>query len=394
MSKSNNIKYGVFMGSFDPVHNGHEKIVRETLSFKVLGEYEIDKVIIVPAHQNPSKPQSTPFSCRVDMLNLAFKDLIESGKVIIDTIEQDLSIETKRFAIPSFETIAQLTKKYGEFKIITTTETMEEMAGWINPDFFKPLHYVVHCFGNGNGNISTELQKRYPNIDAICPKPYAMPLHSSMIRKGSNTFRKKNLNKSVYKYIKAKGLYVVEPNKHCVVDGKERWFERLCAACAIICDIDDDSAIVYVLANQRGIGCPDFNGYWNMPCGFIEKYESGEEAACRECSEEGGPELNPENFELAGVETEPGRCNNGNITIRYFALGHHGEFMKREFQKPHGEENEVSSVKWIPLNEIDNYKWAFNHYDILRRQVPDMLRKHFTDSQWDYLTKKNKYLAK
>lgn len=393
MSKSNNIKYGVFMGSFDPVHNGHEKIVRETLSFKVLGEYEIDKVIIVPAHQNPSKPQSTPFSCRVDMLNLAFKDLIENGKVIIDTIEQDLSIETKRFAIPSFETIAQLKKKYGEFKIITTTETMEEMAGWINPDFFKPLHYFVHCFGNGNGNISTELQKRYPNIDAICPKPYTMPLHSSMIRKGSDVFRRENLNTDVYEYIRAKGLYVIEPNEHHVVDGVERWYERLSAACAVIGDVDDDYTL-YILANLRGKGCPDFNGQWNMPCGFIEKKESGEAAAARECSEEGGPELSPKDFKLAGVETEPARCNNGNITIRYLALGRGGEFMNRTLQKPHGEENEVSSVKWIPLNEIDNYKWAFNHYDVLRRLLPDMLRQYFTEEEWNCLVKKNKYLVR
>lgn len=381
------------MGSFDPVHNGHEEIVRETLKFETLGEREINKVIIVPAHQNPSKPQSTPFSCRVDMLNLAFKDLIESGEVIIDTIEQELSIETNRFAIPSFETIAQLTKKYGDFKIITTTETMEEMSGWINPDFFKPLHYVLHTFGRYGGKLMLELHQRYPNIDAVNIMEYKAPLHSSMIRKGSDLFRKENLNKGVYEYIKARGMYIVEPNEHHVVDGVERWYERLSAACAVIVDVDDDYTL-HILANLRGNGCPDFNGQWNMPCGFIEKKESGEAAAARECSEEGGPELSPKDFKLAGVETEPARCNNANITIRYIAIGRGGEFMNRTLQKPHGEENEVSSVKWIPLNEIDNYKWAFNHYDVLRRLLPDMLRKHFTDLEWLYLTKKNKYLAK
>lgn len=381
------------MGSFDPVHKGHEEIVRKALKFKTLGGTEIDKVIIVPAHQNPSKPQSTPFGCRVDMLNLAFRDLVESGEVIIDTIEQELSIETNRFAIPSFETIAQLTKKYGDFKIITTAETMLEMSGWINPDFFKSLHYVMYTFGVYGGKAIFELMRQYPNIDGINFMDYKAPLHSSMIRKGSDEFRKENLNADVYEYIRAKGLYVIEPNEHHVVDGVERWYERLSAACAVIGDVDDDYTL-YILANLRGNGCPDFNGQWNMPCGFIEKKESGEAAAARECSEEGGPELSPKDFKLAGVETEPARCNNGNITIRYIAIGRGGEFMNRTLQKPHGEENEVSSVKWIPLNEIDNYKWAFNHYDVLRRLLPDMLRQYFTEEEWNCLVKKNKYLAR
>ena len=33
------------------------------------------------------------------------------------------------------------------------------------------------------------------------------------------------------------------------------------------------------------------------------------------------------------------------------------------------EEEEVSSIKWIPIDDIDNYKWAFNHDKIIKEEV-------------------------
>ena len=385
------------MGSFDPIHKGHEKLIRDVLRRRVSG---INKVIVVPAHQNPSKPQSTPYQMRVEMINLALKDLIEKGDVIVDTIEYDIYIETNTFAIPSYLTLSQLTKKYGEYSVITTIETMREMGGWINPEFFKGLHYSVYLFGaNGFGSEEYfELKKKYPNFDVLVIRDYPN-LHSSMIRKGSNMFRKKNLNKSVYEYIRSHSLYPVARNwSYLIKDGEhkgvELWSGRVCAVCGIVINRIDSK--LYVLANLRGEGCPDYNGYWNMTCGFMEAFENGQEAVSREVLEECGVKIDPEDFEFVTVETEPGRCNNGNITIRYLAVGEN--YMDLEKTDPSGEINEVSDVRWIPLDEINKYKWAFNHYEILSN-ISTVLGKHYRKTKkgrqiWTYLRQMNGYLRR
>ena len=385
------------MGSFDPVHKGHERLVRDVLRWKIEG---INRVIIVPAHQNPSKPQSTPYQMRVDMLNLAFKDLIEKGEVIVDTMEQYLYYATNQFAIPSYQTLAQLGKKYGEFTVITTYETMQEMRGWINPEFFTCLDYIVYTFGNNsnNGDAVYQMKALYPGIKTAVVRDYEN-LHSSMIRKGSNMFRKKNLSKSVYEYIKTRGLYLIDRNwSYLIKDGEhkgvELWSGRFCAVCGIVINIVGHR--LYVLANLHGDGCPDYNGYWNAPCGFLEIFENGQEGVAREIKEECGISIRPEDFKFITAETEPGRCNNGNVTLRYLAVGEN--FMDLTVTELSGEINEVSDVRWIPLEDIHNYKWAFNHYEILKN-IPTVLAKHFRKTKkgrqtWNYLKEMNRYLRK
>lgn len=48
------MRIGVFGGSFNPVHEGHLRLAETALS-----ELNLDRVIFVPAHQNPLKMRST-----------------------------------------------------------------------------------------------------------------------------------------------------------------------------------------------------------------------------------------------------------------------------------------------------------------------------------------------
>lgn len=144
--------------------------------------------------------------------------------------------------------------------------------------------------------------------------------------------------------------------------GTTLWSGRYTAVCGMVifkCGQD-----AFVLANLRGPGTPDYQGYWNLPCGFLESNETGEEGVCREIFEECGLSLAPSCFSLLSVETDPQTCNNGNVTIRYITLKKVIELPELKYTNINGEDGEVESVKWININEIDNYKWAFNH-DIL-----------------------------
>ena len=141
--------------------------------------------------------------------------------------------------------------------------------------------------------------------------------------------------------------------------GTTLWSGRYCAVTGIV--LVNCNEEIFVLANKRGSGTPDYQGYWNMPCGFLERNESGEEGVCREIFEECGLKLDPHQFDLLSVETNPETCNNGNVTIRYISLNCVKELPKLKYENINGETDEVESVKWINIKDVDNYQWAFGH---------------------------------
>ena len=138
---------------------------------------------------------------------------------------------------------------------------------------------------------------------------------------------------------------------------------------------------IYVLANLRGPGTPDFQGYWNMPCGFLERNESGEEGVAREIFEECGFEVLPGEFDLYGVETDPVKSNNGNVTIRYISIDEVSELPVLKYTNINGEEGEVESVKWIHIDDVDDYKWAFGHKDLIKDAISTFLTEDFLGIQ-------------
>ena len=61
----------MFGGSFDPVHNGHENILRTALDYK-----KFDKIIIMPIGSPGHKPScKAPFAVRKHLVELAFGDI-------------------------------------------------------------------------------------------------------------------------------------------------------------------------------------------------------------------------------------------------------------------------------------------------------------------------------
>ena len=146
-------------------------------------------------------------------------------------------------------------------------------------------------------------------------------------------------------------------------EGKTYWISRNTAVtCFVFAPIDGEWCL---LANQRGKNAPDYQGYWNLPCGFLEANETGEEGVCREIFEECGYKILPGQMKLFNVETDPRTCNNGNVTIRYWNMNQYTELPKLKYTNINGEEGEVDSVKWINCKDINDYKWAFNHYNLI-----------------------------
>lgn len=159
--------------------------------------------------------------------------------------------------------------------------------------------------------------------------------------------------------------YTITEGEH---KGKTLWSGRYCAISAFVfCKFPDGWK---VLANKRGQGTPDFQGMWNCPCGFLEADESGAQGCVREVYEETGVKIPESYFTLYGVETEPERCNNGNVSLRHVAVltygSDHTSVSTEAVLNGGGEKDEVESIGWISISDLDNYEWAFNHREVVK----------------------------
>ena len=138
-----------------------------------------------------------------------------------------------------------------------------------------------------------------------------------------------------------------------------------------------------ILANLRGPGTPDYQGCWNAVCGFLERYENSKEGIAREILEECGFQIDLDDLKIIHVETEPEECNNGNVTIRHRAFL--GKIIPYYVKKEGGEENEVDGVKWIPIDDIDNYKWAFNHRKTIEQYAPKKWKRRLIEFYYRWI---------
>lgn len=156
---------------------------------------------------------------------------------------------------------------------------------------------------------------------------------------------------------------------------------RFCAVSGFIYAIVNGKYCI--LANLRGQGTPDYQGCWNAPCGFLECYETSKEGIQREIYEECKFIVRTEDLEVIHVETDPAECNNGNVTVRHKAFL--GKIIPSYLKKADGgEENEVDSVKWIPVDEFDNYKWAFNHAKTTKLYAPSKLKRKLIEFWYNW----------
>jgi len=158
-----------------------------------------------------------------------------------------------------------------------------------------------------------------------------------------------------------------KPNiAHKLPDGKILWESRSVAVVScIFTKVYDD---IYVLAAKRGKGSADYQGLWNVPCGYIDYNEDGTSAVIREVYEETGLELfkyiNTNNLIINNlyqpwfVNTDPNE-NRQNISLRYGCVLKLNQLP--ELNSENSEPDEIEELKWIYIDNINDYKWAFNH---------------------------------
>ena len=117
------MKIALYLGSFNPFHNGHLEVVKTALN-----DFKMDKVIIVPAMQNPWKKE------KVLDIDKRCQIIFQSCFEVWDNYE--MSTIEKYLTPPyySYATLHALKNKYCNDKVfvLVGSDTMKDIPNWMH----------------------------------------------------------------------------------------------------------------------------------------------------------------------------------------------------------------------------------------------------------------------
>lgn len=169
-----------------------------------------------------------------------------------------------------------------------------------------------------------------------------------------------------------------KPNDlHLTSDGKEIWVSRSVAVnCLVIFQTKNIIPDYYVLSEKRGNGLSDESGKWCFPCGYLDWNESAKEAAIREVFEETGLDLDyylnngkviVNDLEQPWFVDSNPSSNRQNVTLRHACIITDDKLPK--ITNKYSDPNEIELLRWIELDELIEYDWAFGHDKIIREYL-------------------------
>ncbi len=166
----------LFGGSFDPVHNGHENILRTALEYK-----KFDKIIIMPIGSPGHKPScKAPFAVRKHLVQLAF------GDIGVDMQVSDFEGNSREKSY-SYITVQHLKNLYPDGKIhfVIGADSAINMYKWMNWQYLaQNVTYLVFDRQEGeNPQLvqAVEMLKQY-SPDTVIIKNKVFPVSSTQIR--------------------------------------------------------------------------------------------------------------------------------------------------------------------------------------------------------------------
>jgi len=158
------------------------------------------------------------------------------------------------------------------------------------------------------------------------------------------------------------------PNKSYNIDNKIVWESRSPALVGvIIANYNNDD---YVLIGERGKGSADYQGKWNVPCGYLDWDENGTNGVYREIYEETGvyiPSILENDEILKNNMEQPFHVNTSTNSNRQNVSLSYGLYFKTdnlpELTDENSEPDEVGDIRWVKIKDIDKYDFAFDHND-------------------------------
>ena len=142
------MKIALYLGSFNPFHNGHLECVKSALN-----DFKMDKVIIVPTMQNPWKEEKVlDIDKRIEIIIKSICDYmfvkgdpdfdykntdLKFCKWFLETLSKIRVSEIEKELIPpyySYATLHALKNKYCNDKVfvLVDSDTIKDIPNWMN----------------------------------------------------------------------------------------------------------------------------------------------------------------------------------------------------------------------------------------------------------------------
>lgn len=152
------MKVALYLGSFNPFHNGHLEVVKSALN-----DFKMDKVVIVPTMQNPWKEEKV-----LDIIPRCQTIYISCFKIWdnceISTIEKELTPPYYSYA-----TLHALKNKYcnDEIFVLCGEDTIADIPNWMNGEAIIQDYNFLVVDRPENAISSTEIRNKIKNGENI-----------------------------------------------------------------------------------------------------------------------------------------------------------------------------------------------------------------------------------
>ena len=179
------MRLGLYVGSFNPVHNGHIKVINYLIDNNL-----VDKVIVLPTPNYWDKQDIIDVKDRINMLKF-----FENENIIIDSIHNNYPY--------TYQVIDSLRKDYkdDDFYLVMGSDNLEKLHLWKNID--KILENKIIVLRRGDTPIDEYLKRFDRNKFIIVDDFEYLDVCSTDIRNGIYN----NIDDRVIEYIKRNNLY-------------------------------------------------------------------------------------------------------------------------------------------------------------------------------------------
>ncbi len=179
------MRLGIFIGSFNPPHKAHIKIVNYLLNNKV-----VDKVLIVPTENYWDKQDLIDIKHRINMLKY-----YENRNIIIDTENNEYPY--------TYLLMRKLKNTYKEdtLYLIIGADNIINFDKW--KEYQELLKYNIIIMGRDNIDINKYI-KKYPNGHFTIIEDFNYNVSSTKLRDNINS---RNIDEKIIDYIRKNNLY-------------------------------------------------------------------------------------------------------------------------------------------------------------------------------------------
>ena len=195
-------KYGVYGGTFDPLHKGHLKIIKESII-----QLGLDKLYVVVSGNSWMKDNKVVASKyqRQEMIEIALRNY---KKVCL--LKFEIEKDSPSYSYQTLEYLKN--KSNNEFYFIIGADAALGMDKWVKPINILRSSQIV-CIPRGNISkirVKEKLLGIYTNTKIRFLKNISERISSTTIRNSfkRNEIEQQCLNKNVYTYIVKNKIYL------------------------------------------------------------------------------------------------------------------------------------------------------------------------------------------